>query len=124
MLQKTMIMTMTKTKSKLRTWLYILVAIAIVVIGVISFLQYRKAHTFTLTGFEYEEIQPVLGLVRVSGSQDTDVWFVDVENPERRFQIGYITPGMSETIKLERGKWYRIEASGAITITMVNVRVE
>ena len=108
----------------MKTWLPIVVAIVIAVIGVITFLQYRKAHTFTLTDFESEEIQPVLGLVRVSGSQDTDVWFIDVENPESKFQIGYITPGMSETIKLERGKWYRIEAAGDITVTMVNVRVE
>ncbi len=108
----------------MKTWLPIVVAIVIAVIGVITFLQYRKAHTFTLTDFESEEIQPVLGLVRVSGSQDTDVWFIDVENPESKFQIGYITPGMSETIKLERGKWYRIEAAGTITVTMVNVRIE
>ena len=117
-------MTMTRPRSKAKIWLPIVVAIVIIVIGVFFFLQYRNAHTFTLTDLESEEIQPVLGTVRVSGSQDTDVWFIDVENPESRFQIGYITPGMSETIKLERGKWYRIEAAGEITVTMVNVRIE
>ena len=117
-------MTMTKPRSKAKTWLSILVAMVIIVIGVFFFLQYRNAHTFTLTDLESEEIQPVLGTVRVSGSQDTDVWFIDVENPESRFQIGYITPGMSESIKLERGKWYRMEAAGEITVTMVNVRIE
>ena len=108
----------------MKKWMPVIVAIAIIVIGVTSFLQYRTAHTFTLTDLESEEIQPVLGSVRVSGSQDTDVWFIDVENPESKYQIGYITPGISETIKLERGKWYRIEAAGEITVTMVNVRVE
>lgn len=108
----------------MKKWMPVIVAIAIIVIGVTSFLQYRASHTFTLTDLESEEIQPVLGTVRVSGSQDTDVWFVDVENPENKFQIGYITPGISETIKLERGKWYRIEAAGEITVTMINVRIE
>ena len=117
-------MTMTRPRSKAKIWLPIVVAIVVVVIGVFFFLQYRNAHTFTLTDLESEEIQPVLGSVRVSGTQDTDVWFIDVENPESRFQIGYITPGMSESIKLERGKWYRIEAAGEITVTMVNVRIE
>ena len=117
-------MTMTRPRSKAKIWLPIVVAIVVVVIGVFFFLQYRNAHTFTLTDLESEEIQAVLGTVRVSGSQDTDVWFIDVENPESRFQIGYITPGMSESIKLERGKWYRIEAAGEITVTMVNVRIE
>ena len=36
---------------------------------------------------ESEEIQPSFGTVRVSGSQDTDVWFIDVENPENKFQM-------------------------------------
>lgn len=107
-----------------------LIIVAIVIVGIIvfSFIQYRNVHTFTLTDLEAEEIQPVLGSVRVSGSQDIDVLFSDVENPENKYQIVYITPGMSETIKLERGlergKWYRIEAAGDITVTMVNVRVE
>ena len=113
-----------RVRNKTKKWMLIIVAIVIVGIIVFSFTQYRNAHTFTLTDLEAEEIQPVLGSVRVSGSQDTDVCFIDVENPENKYQIGYITPGMSETIKLERGKWYRIEAAGDITVTMVNVRVE
>jgi len=31
---------------------------------------------------------------------------------------------MSETIKLERGKWYKVEAGGEITLRMVNIRAE
>ena len=110
--------------NKMKKCLPIIVVIVLVIIAAAFFFQYRSSHTFTLTDLESKEIQPVLGTVRVSGTQDTDVWFVDVENPENKFQIGYITPGMSETIKLERGKWYRVEAAGEITVTMVNVRIE
>lgn len=108
----------------MKKYLPIIVAIVILIIGVGLFFQYRSYHTFTLTDLDAEEIQPVLGTIKVYGTQDTDVWFVDIENPENRFHIGYITPGMSETIKLKRGKWYRVEAVGDITVTMVNVRIE
>ena len=110
--------------SKMKKYLPIIVAILIIIIGVGFFFQYRSSHTFTLTNLDVQEIQPVSGTIRVSGTQDTDVWFIDVENPENKVQIGYITPGMSETIKLEREKWYRVEAAGEITVTMVNVRIE
>ena len=110
--------------NKMKRHLLIIVAVVIIIFGVGFFFRYRSSHTLTLTNLDAEEIQPVLGTIRVSGTQDTDVWFVDVENPENRFQIGYITPGMSETIKLERGKWYRVEAAGDITVTLVNVRIE
>ncbi len=110
--------------SKMKKYLPIIVAILIIIIGVGFFFQYRSSHTFTLTNLDLQEIQPVSGTIRVSGTQDTDVWFIDVENPENKVQIGYITPGMSETIKLEREKWYRVEAAGEITVAMVNVRIE
>ena len=84
----------------MKKYLPIIIAIIIIIVGASLFFKYRSAHTFTLTDLEAEEIQPILGTVRVSGTQDTDVWFIDVDNPENRFQIGYITPGMSETIKL------------------------
>ena len=100
-----------------------------IVAGVI-YVQYRNAHTFILSDepsadlyVKSEQIQPILGTVKVWGTQDTDVWFTDTENPENRFQIGYITPGMTETIKLEKGKWYIVEAAGEITIQMVNTRI-
>ena len=38
--------------------------------------------------------------------------------------IGYITHGMSETIQLEKGKWYSVEGAGELTIRPVNVRIE
>lgn len=107
---------------------------AIILIAFIAtcclFAQYRKAHTFTLTDeptadsyLKSEQIQPIFGTVKVWGTQDTDVWFTDVEDPENRFQIGYITSGMSGTIKLEKDKWYIVHGAGDITIQMVNIRI-
>ncbi|MGI5873387.1 MAG: hypothetical protein ACOX8R_01845 [Bacillota bacterium] len=107
----------------------IVILIAVIVLAVVFYTQYRNDHTFTLSDeisadsyLKSEQIQPILGTVKVWGTQDTDVWFTDVENPENRFQIGYITPGMKETIKLEKGKWYIVHGSGDITIQMVNMR--
>ena len=34
------------------------------------------------------------------------------------------TSGASETIKLEKGKWYRVETGKDLTMSMVNVRIE
>ena len=54
---------------------------------------------------------------------DTDVVFTDTESGEQ-YTIGYITQGVSETIQLERGKWYRVEGAGELTMRPVNVRIE
>ena len=32
--------------------------------------------------------------------------------------------GASETIKLEKGKWYRVETGKDLTMSIVNVRIE
>lgn len=108
----------------------IIVAVVVIVLCA-SFLYYRNAHTFTLSdniaadsNLKSEQIQPVTGTVRVMGTQDTEIWFTDVENPELRYQIGYITPGMTETIKLEKGKWYIVHGAGELTVQMVNIRIE
>lgn len=108
----------------------IIVAVVVVVLCA-SFLYYRNAHTFTLSdnivadsNLKSEQIQPVTGTVRVMGTQDTEIWFTDVENPELRYQIGYITSGMTETIKLEKGKWYIVHGAGELTVQMVNIRIE
>ncbi len=113
-------------KSKLA----IVIIIAVVVAAMGFYTLYGNAHTFTLsdeistdTHLKSEQIKPILGKVKVWGTQDTDVWFTDAENPENKFQIGYITPGMSESIKLEKGKWYIVQGSGDITIQMINVRI-
>ena len=111
---------------------YIISAILIVGILIgIYWYWFRDSHTFVLTDepaadsyLKSEQIEPVFGSVRVWGTQDTDVWFTDTANPDVQYQIGYITPGMTETVKLERGHWYIVHGAGEITIRMVNVRIQ
>ena len=119
-----------ETKTKRRILVILVLLVVLILIGC-SYFGFKKSHTFTLSdevtassNLKSEQIQPILGTVRVWGTQDTDVWFTDVENPEVRFQIGYITPGMSATIKLERGRWYIVHGAGEITVQMVNVRIQ
>ena len=99
----------------------IFLAIILIVSGI------RSNHTFTLSNAEdrikSEQIQPLWGSVRVSGDSDTNVVFTDVETGEE-FTIGYITHGVTEKIKLEKGKWYTVEGAGSLTIGPINVRVE
>lgn len=102
--------------------------IVIVMIAIFFYIGMQKKHTFTLanggeTTVKSEEIQPLWGTVKVSGDCDTAVIFTDVETGET-FEIGYITHGMSEKIKLQKGKWYSVEGAGNITVTPVNVRIE
>lgn len=81
---------------------------------------------FTLTGEEplkSEQIQPRSGTVKVRGDCDTDVVFTDTETGET-YKIGYITSGVSEKIKLPKGKWYTVAGGGNLTVGPVNVRVE
>lgn len=98
----------------------LLLALVLVCFGV------QKAHTFTLTnqtGTEKtEQIQPLWGTVRVSGDCDTDVVFTDVETGEQHI-VGYITHGMSEKIKLKKGRWYTVQGAGNLTLCPVTVRV-
>lgn len=70
-----------------------------------------------------EQIQPLFGTVKVSGDCDTDVVFTDIETGER-YVVGYITSGVSEKIKLEKGKWYTVAGGGNLVIGPVNVRIE
>lgn len=70
-----------------------------------------------------EQIQPLFGTVKVSGDCDTDVVFTDMETGEK-YVVGYITSGVSEKIKLEKGKWYTVAGGGNLVISPVNVRVE
>ena len=71
----------------------------------------------------YINIQPLWGTVKVSGDCDTEVVFTDVETGEK-YRIGYITQGVTERIKLERGKWYKVAGGGNLTLNPVNIRVE
>ncbi len=87
----------------------------------------QRKHTFTLSNkagsVKTEQIQPLFRTVKVSGDSDTDVVFTDVETGER-YTIGYITQGVTEKIKLEKGKWYSVAGGGNLTVKPVNVRVE
>ena len=90
------------------------------------FFGYVRAHSYTLSGEETvksEQIQPIFETVKVTGTQDTEVVFTDVATGEQ-FKIGYITPGMGGSIKLERGKWYRVEGAGKLTVWPVKLRIE
>lgn len=112
-------------KKRLKRALGVAIPLAVLIIG-ISYNSYIKMHTFTLSGDETmksEQIQPVNGSVNVTGTVDTDVVFTDVESGETHV-IGYITPGAGDTIKLERGKWYRVEGGGELTVRPVDVRIE
>ena len=87
----------------------------------------QKKHTITLSNGEgtikAEQIQPLWGTVKVSGDCDTEVVFTDVETGEK-YRIGYITQGVTERIKLERGKWYKVAGGGNLTLNPINIRVE
>ena len=94
----------------------------------ITYAGIQRTHTFTLkerngTSLKEEQIQPVFGEVKVSGDCDTDVVFTDVETG-KTYTIGYITSGVSEKIKLQRGKWYAVEGAGKLTMNPVNDRIE
>ena len=87
------------------------------IITSISYNGYIRTHTFTLSGgvVKNELIQPINNKIKVI--------FTDIES-RKQYTIGYITHGMSETIQLEKGKWYSVEGAGELTIRPVNVRIE
>ena len=107
-------------KKKTKIIIGILVVFAILVAR-ISYREYIKAHTFTLSG--NEQIQSITGTVKVSSPKDTEVIFIDVKTGVN-YAIPYITSGASETIKLEKGKWYSVETGEGLTMSLVNVRIE
>ena len=91
------------------------------------YINIQRSHTFTLSNDEgtikTEQIQPLWEIVKVSGDRDTDVVFTDVETG-KQYTIGYITHGVTEKVKLERNKWYKVEGGGNLTLCPVNVRIE
>ena len=99
----------------------------IFLIGIAIYCNFQSKHTVTLANedglIKSEQIQPMLETVKVRGDCDTDVVFVDIETGEE-YVIGYITNGVSETIKLEKGKWYIVKGGGNLVLTPVNVRIE
>ena len=104
-----------------------LCVIVFFLVVIFSYYNIQKNHTYTLSSNEgkikTEQIQPLWGTVKVSGDCDTEVVFTDVETGEK-YRIGYITQGVTERIKLERGKWYKVAGGGNLTLNPVNIRVE
>ena len=110
-----------------KKWL-ILCLIAVFVVAILFFTDIQRTHTFTLatgngTVIKSEQIQPLFGTVKVSGDCDTDVVFTDIKTGET-YTIGYITYGVSEKVKLQKGRWYTVEGAGNLTVSPVNVRIE
>ncbi len=108
---------------------FILIAIVVLLVFAVLFVyRFQKAHTFKLSNdlndhtLKIEQIQPIYGSVRVRGDADTDVEFTDIETG-KTYTIGYITHGISEKMKLEKGKWYTVKGGGNITVKPVNVRI-
>ncbi len=102
--------------------------IAVFAVVLLFYARIQKAHTFTLSAREGtlvrpEQIQPLFGTVKISGDCDTDVVFTDLETGEI-YSIGYITSGVSEKIRLQRGRWYCVEGAGNLVVGPVNVRIE
>ena len=103
--------------------------IAAVIILLICSYWFIDAHTYTFknvsaadSSLKTEQIQAVFGRVIVWGTHDTDVVFTDAEDPDKTFRIGYITPGMRETVRLEAGHWYDVQGGGEITVCPVRLR--
>lgn len=110
-----------------RKWL-IPCFIAVFVIAILFYAGIQRTHTFTLatrsgTAIKSEQIQPLVWTVSVSGDCDTDVVFTDIET-EETYTIGYITSGISEKVKLQKGRWYTVEGAGNLTVSPVNIRIE
>ena len=98
----------------------IAIPLLFIIVG-ICYGGFVKSHTFTLTG--NEQIQAITGTVKVISPYDTEVIFIDVKTGDN-YAIPYITSGSSETINLEKGKWYSIEKGEGLTMSIINVHVE
>lgn len=98
----------------------------IVLIIVIGYSSFMKNHKFVLpdnSTLKSLQISLVFGTIKVSVDMDTSVVFMDVETKEK-FTIDYITDGLTEKIKLEKGHWYIVEGAGNVTVSPVVVRIE
>ena len=110
----------------MKKWLFPCIAV-IFVITILFYTNIQKSHTFPLmnneTPIKSEQIQPLLGTVEVVSDCDTDIVFTDIETGEEHV-IGYITSGVSEKNKLQKGKWYKVAGGGNLTVNPVNIRAE
>ena len=103
---------------KLMIWA-LAVALLLVALGV-GYSRYMTTRSLTLSG--EEEIQPITGRVKVTSPRDTSVIFIEVKTGDN-YAIPYIAAGQSETIKLKKGEWYRIEDGAGLTLQSVNARI-
>lgn len=105
----------------------VLYAIIVLLIGIAVYLNIQNKHTFILANADgitkSEQVQPLFGTVNVRSDCDTDVVFTDLETGEKHV-IGYITNGISETINLQKGKWYAVQGGGNLELCPVNIRME
>lgn len=108
-------------KKNVKRIIGIVIPLIIIVVCIWGYTGYVKAHTFTLTGAE--QVQSVTGTVKVTSPFDTEVIFIDVKTGDN-YAIPYISSGLSETINLEKGKWYTVEKGEGLTLSIVNVRIE
>lgn len=101
------------------------IVVPIIICIIISFIitYFPTSDVSLILASDFLPIQPINNKIKVSGNADTDVIFTDIES-RKQYTIGYITHGMSETIQLEKGKWYSVEGAGELTIRPVNVRIE
>ena len=108
-----------------RKWL--ILCVAIFAIALLFYTHIQRSHTFTLADGESpikaEQIQPLFGTVKFSGDCDTDVVLTEIETG-KTYVIGYLTPGVSEKVRLQRGQWYTVNGGGNLTVGPVNVRTE
>ena len=75
----------------------------------------RGAHTVQIPEGWSGAIRPVRARLRVAGTEDTSVVFTRISDGEQAL-LGYITPGMTGTIRLTPGEAYRVEGRGTLTL--------
>ena len=97
-----------KTEGLLYVWQrFFLVAI---------YINIQRSHTFTLSNDEgtikTEQIQPLWGTVKVSGDCDTEVVFTGCRDWRKTIESDILHRVVTERIKLERGKWYKVAGGG------------
>ncbi len=73
------------------------------------------------TELKVEEIQPLEENITVSSDSDAQAEFRDVETRES-FSVGYLTKGRSEVVPLKKGRWYKVQSNGQLTVNKVRTR--
>lgn len=96
--------------------------VIIIPLLLLSFYVYcNRKYTHIIKSQDKVFIQPVFNTIRVSSNCDTAITFVDVETKEE-YHIGYLTHGMSDTITLEKGKWYKVNGNGETKIRFIKLK--